>query len=480
MSTNGLFSMGIEKGKADDAKKQARKAKKQGNKPTENGSAKKVEPSLREKLLQTTRMVASANVLRETLKEARDCQATPEIVKGFVDLVRQADELALYHLSLTMSERDARDRWEDLGWKEQEESLQGWALENEAAKAIVANLASFNTNPPLREFLNQVMEWEIPLRGIQTLHGLKKFLDDVAEDGLAHRIVRPSYESERGITITLGRDTIMFLPKKDVAVSTAAWPFVQEAHARCKANQEQLDGLKAKATKGLTPAGISRGQEGTLFLTLSGTQAILLEAYMQGSWMSVKVTESVNLKEDQLPQDSQLWDEKARRPSNTVGKWARIAKALEGWSDRQERATRVYRQERDDKLTPITEVADFGTRFEDQGLTQILKGEVGTAACWMNKFRWGGKEGLFGVAVKHTEEDNYVLMSVVGDFDFPNELIHERLPLVVDHEMPALELERLSVDKKIFLGLKMTEQLLKLRLKAEINIADPGEVASEK
>lgn len=470
-------------GKLVDEARSEEKSRQAGKKNPPNSQSKDgQEMSLREKILQATQSAETTTVLRQTLDEAKECQASPEVIKRFADFVRQADELAVYKIGLSMPQWDAKRSWFESSWKEQEEMLQEWSLEDNMAQAVLNNLAVFNQNIPLRDFLRSIVErFERPLRRINTVAGLKRFLDKAAEEGLVHRISNPSYATERGVRITEHKTELLYLPKKEIQVTVGAWTFVKEAEDRAKANQEKLDSLREKATPGLTPAKISKGQEGILYLTLSGTQAVLLEAVSEGNWMTVRVKDSIGLKEDQLPTEPQLWDKELHKPAQgNSGKWALISRALEEWAQRQEKAVQSFRQERAKLLSPLLSLATFPAPFEHQGLTRLLKGEEGIVAMWNNKFKWGEKVGFFGMAIEGLANKTFILREVISDFPFPKELVGEKLPLVVDPEKPDVRLEILPrMEQEQFLGLKQVEIMLKLRLSAEARSVS-GETAPEK
>ena len=470
---SGWLTEGLEEARTE---KTARRTKKTANPAN---AAKPSSPlSLRERLLQATEAAESVTGLRKTLHDAKDCQASPEIARGFAGFVEQIDEFAIYKISLTMSEKQAREEWFGSSWEEQEEVLQDWAKEDSEVQSLLDNFKPFNDNIPLRDSLRNVVErFERPLRWINTMGGLRRFLDEAAEEKLVHRIVRPTYGTERGVTISGGRDILLYLPDRENRLVASGWIFVKEAETRARTNEEKLDKLKVQATPGFNPTKVSQGDEGLLFVKLSATQAVLLEAFCQSGWMSVRVKESIGLENDQLPKKAQEWDEGLDRPKDgNIGEWARISQALQKWTERRRETAQIRQKERKERLSPIMDVATLPTGFEDQGLTRLLKGEVGVATLWNNRFRWGpkGREkvGLFGLAIEHRSDEAFFLVEVVSDFQFPKELIGEKLPLVVDAETPEIKLETLPrMEQPLFLGLKQVEIMLKLRLQAEARAA---------
>lgn len=456
----------------------ANNGKKTNGQPPAKPASESEGPSLRDRLRATTQAVRSATELRTTLRDASECQGDKEIIGTYVEVVDRLDELATYIFGQTMPVDKAKEKWLEMDWDAQEAQLKEWAEGgNDIAKGIISELEPFNSNSLLREFLRRVfVDFVTPLRWVNTWAGLRRFLDELVEAELAKPINRPNRIPENGVLVPGREFATLYLPNRGVKVSEGGWTYVQEAAGRIKAIEDQIDSLRQEATPGLTPVKISQKQQGLLFLRLGGTQAVLLDAFEQGGWMTVQISKAVGMREDQLPKDAVLWDDKVHRPQNS-GKWSWINQAMDKSEDFRRRSAALAREEHNQLLSPIMGPSNMSSRFEDGGLLQLIEGHEGVLAIWNNKFQWGdkGKTGLLGVALKR-EGNNFVLLEVVTDFHFPKgKLLGENLPVVFDPGRPLVKMnhKKPREDKDVYDGLEMLCRLLYLRLKAELRFAKP-------
>ena len=440
--------------------------KKQQNPGPQKDSPKK---GLKDRLAALLKNRASAVDVRQVFQEADDIVADPQYIRGFAATVRDADEIGVHKLAATKPWAEACEKWFALSWDEQEAELREWAKAGDTlAASVVEGLEQFNQNVPLRDELREAVDrFERPCRGIENLVQLKRFLDGLVEEGLVHRINGPSYIPEDGIVNTIESGKLLYAPKKVIRTARIGWLFVKEAETEAGVNQEGLDALQAKAFPGLTPFQVSKGVEGNLFLFLGSSQAVLLECKLEGDRMTAKVVETVGLP-DLLPSEPILWEKRYER-----NKWpdARIPKSLKHWEEKLATWKQEQVADRDrarDELKPLVSLATLPYRFEEQGLTRLLKGEKGVVACWHRNFEWSNRSGLFGIALERTDEGFFLREVISPVHPFDRELLNEKLPLVVDSEKPSVRLEQLpKIEQGRFLSLKMVEKLLVLRRGAE-------------
>ena len=454
--------------------------------------------SMRDKILAATKEIDSASELRNVLQDAKECQASQILVDRFVKLIREINDLAIYILGSEMSEREAQSTWESMSWEERENQLVHWAQEgNEEARKRMEKLPEFyedadgKENLPTKLFLHEIVNRFVdPLRWINTMFGLKKFLDDLAnvdppKTPMVKVIYNPRFNAkDDGIEIESGRDKLLYLPKPGVMKIARVWPYIKEVEARARQSESKINALHAKATPEFTPVKISRGEEGSLFLSLSGKEAVLMQAKRQtNDEMTVQIMDSVGIPGDQLPDEAQLWDKKLHRPASIAGKWIRVCRALDEWKIQREESSRAQKQARNSLLAPLTDITNISNRFEDQGLTKILKGEIGVVSFWRDNFWNGKKKGFFGIALEHQGNGTYVLKAAVSDpcFRFPTkELVGETLPLEVDHNEPSFRLkqtERMKSER--WEGVRMVIRLLEIRLEQESRFADSEQEKSD-
>ena len=497
---SGEIGRVLAKAKDEEAKKEAEKAEKKA-KQSRNESRKEAEPervepqkpaeSARERWRREIKDVASATGLREKIGDSNSLLEDPESVRDFANIVRELDVLAVYKLSLDVSshthtsERDAEEAWFAMSWEEQETKLAEWPEAEQLLRAFNFWKDKEKNAFAQDSLCNVVSRFDRPLRHVNALGGLAKFLNEAVEEGLLNKVTKPdpSRKSDYGVYIPSqdGKGEILYLPKKGVKLAAAGWVFVREVETRARKTQSVLDELRAKETPGITPVKISNGLPGCMFVQLGAAQAVLLESNSQSGWPTVKIVGSVGMKPDQIPNNEAEWDESLHRPKGN-GKWAWIIKGIEEWKSRREAQRRTQYQERSERTAQLTNLATFSTRFEDQGLTRMLKGEPGVMAIWMDRFRWGKedqkKEALFGIAIERRPDGTFFLLQVVSRHLFPfKKLVGAQLPLSVDTEKPDVRLQEISVrDRAVYAGLKMVEVLLRLRLSAE---APEEEVASE-
>ena len=479
------------------AMEEAKPMRQNGQKPDKKGDVKPAKAehqpatTARDRWLRATKDVASATGLRQKIGDANSLLDDPESVRQFATIVGELDVLAVYKLSLEVlpggkpvhsSERDAEEAWLAMSWDDQEARLAKWP---EAEKLLEA--FHFWKNQEENAFAqdslcNVVGRFYRPLRHVNAFGGLKNFLEEAVTEGLLTKVSRPDprQKSEFGVYVP-GQDDrgpILYLPRKGVKLAAAGWIFVKETEARALGTQSALDELRAKETPGITPVKISNGFEGCMFVQLGATQAVLLESNKQSGWPTVRVTDSVNMRPDQIPDDETEWDERLHKPRGN-GKWAWIAKGIEEWKNRRSALKRTQRQEANDRTLPLTKLATFSTRFDDQGLTQMLKGEPGVMAMWVDHFKWGKeepkKEAFFGAAIERRPDGTFFLLEVVSRHPFPiKKLIGSQLPLDVDKEKPDVRLQQIAIrDGAVYAGLKMVEVLMRLRLHAETPAEDP-------
>jgi hypothetical protein len=398
-----------------------------------------------------------------------------------------------------MPERKAQNMWASMDWEERENFIADRAKVDEKALKLIKQLFVFyedadgRVNMPAKVFLHEIVDQFVyPLQWINTFVGLKDFLDKLADKTppLVTRFYRPKFsDGGNGITIRLGREkgNILYLPKASIAKIERAWPYIKKVEARARALEKEKNTIRAMATQDLTPVKISNGQEGKLFLSLSAKEAVLLSATRhENGEVTVQVTEQIGMETDQIPSDSQLWDKNLHKPASNAGNWFRICKALEEWKKWREETTRAQKKARDDYLAPLTDIATFPTRYENQGLTKILNGEIGIASFWKDGFWFGKKaKGFFGISIEHTGSGVYILKEVVADacLRFSRELIGRPIPLKFNSQEPSVKLQQMDrMPSELWEGLRMVVRLINVRLEQEsrYSVQKPADASDTK
>jgi len=456
-------------------KNQNKQGERQNQQPLSSASSFPNENSLslRERL---KKLALESNFLQETqsaLEEAREAEKDKDILNFFVQIVRQADELGFNYFCKDRPVKEAREEWLKLSWEGQIGLLKIWAAQGDtSAQSLVQAFAQFDSNVQLRDKFRAIVEkFERPLRGIKDYGALYHFLKEMTEQGFVVFLWNPEYVPDFAVKIPSpdNKDYSVFLPKRDMVLSSRAWFLVKEAEERARQNKEKIDELKAKATPGLTPAGISKGEEGCIFVQLSGTKAVLLRAFEENGQLVVAVVDSIGIEKDYFSSEPVLWDKKTHRPQ-AKGRWAWIEKGLafQAHQERQQRQQKAEHNHRYHKLLAvITKNATLPFSFQEKGLTRLLQGEDGIVAVWHPTFEWGSakERKFFGIALERKGKD-LILQEVSSEFPFPEELKGTVLPFEVDSEAPSISLQWFDepVEKRIFLGYKMIEKLLKGRL----------------
>jgi len=429
-------------------------------------------PSLRDRLLAQAKSASTVSQLQQTFRDADDAGATPEIVRDFAETVGAMDACARHKLTATKSAKEAAAEWMAMTWDEQEHFLDGLAQKGDvSAKEIMNRLASFTENIPLRDMLREVVDrFQRPLARAENFFHLKKVLDELVQTGLAICIKEPRIIGEHKVYLELDEGKFLYLPKNQIRIAKVGWQFALQAFERAKENQKLLNDLRAKATPGLTPEKVSKGEEGKLFLLLGPVQAVIIKCAKKGDTMRATVTEAIGLDVD-LPAKPVDWD--GRYDKSKGKQWCdfRIPGSLEVWEKSMERRREQRTEERarkSDELKTITSLATLPGEFEAGSLTHLLNDTRGTLAPYHRNFEWYHERGLFGVAIERTDE-GFFLREVISDFEgFDRGLIGEKLPLATEAHPASISLEHLpEMAKERFTSLKMVEKLLKSRLRAE-------------
>lgn len=446
-------------------------------------------PSLRDQLLQRAKGLGSAEQLRRTLGEAEEAGATPEIVNLFAELVRRGDEIGIRRYSFSRSPEEARQEWFNLPWTQWEGELHAWAAGGDmGAKEVEENLNLFARNPMLRDLLRDVaVRFVRPCGQISTYGSLARYLENLTGK-LAQRVINPNPQRipERGVVIRKGRETYLYLPLREVRLSFLGWPFVKEAEARAEehaAEQEKkAEALMTEVTPGLTPLKVSAGEEGNLFLSLGWNRGVLIEAKKQnGTMIMARVAKAVGIWiSGGLPSDWILWSPDTGYVPLRGSQWPlleEIPKALKMWEvklQQPEAEQERRKQEREKTLLPVTSLATLPIPFEGQGLTRLLKGEVGTAAICNWTFEWGRTKGLFAVAIERCEGGELLrLREFVTYHPFPPHLRGKQLPRLEtgergDGSLKVQYAKRFSGMKpEVFRALRMVEKAIQMCLNAE-------------
>lgn len=448
-------------------------------------------PSLREKLLQQAEAVGSADQLRQTLREAEEAGAMPEIVNFFVDLIRRGDEIGIQRFSFTRPPQQAQEEWLALPWEKWEENLRSWAKGGDvAAKEVMKNIDLFAQNTLLRDLLREVViHFERPCRQISTFWGLGRYLESLLEKRFAEKVINPRWKiPERGVeVIQKGGEVHLYLPKKGVRVTLHGWPFIKEAEARAKERERsqkaKAEALDAEATPGLSPLKVSTGEEGNLSLFLGGNRRALIETKKQNSQMIARVAKVVGVYIFPLPSDWVIWSPERDYLPLRGNQWPleEIPRALKAWENSLLQVQAKEKEQRE-KIASVTSIATLPIPLKEQGFTRLLRGEKGTASLFYRKFEWGKEKGLFAIAVERSEGEEFLwLRKVASDFPFPETLQEKPLPQLIVEERQDGSLrarfEKLpQMEREIFQALMMVQKIVQIRLNAE-HRASQGEPA---
>lgn len=487
---NGWFSAELDKARVEKTAKSALKGAPTNGAPKNNGTKpqppKPAAPpprmSLADKIRQATKGISSATGLKTMLGDARSVEESQEAVNGFVDLMEEINALAVFKIGdrKEISDEDAQDAWDTMSWDEKEAQLAGWAEEgDESARILSSRLkacyedADGLENAPAKSFLRMIVdEFVDPLRRISDPDDMRLFMDRLAEEpALVTVIMNPSYGRDKGVVV---RDNVgqefLYLPKPGIRKTARAWPFIEYASKCIAEAQRATKPLANKATRKYTPFDISRGVEGTLFVPLSPTSAVLLAASRQSGHVIVEVTDSVGVTQDSLPQDSQIWSAERNNLATRDSKWRPICLGVSQLKRRIAEADKAKKEAFARKVAPLTSIATFGTDLKDRGLAKILAGEIGIAAFWHRgfKFHEEKKPRFFGVAIEHCA-DGYILRQVIADHSFDRRLIGDFLPLEINPDgTTSGRLQLISrADWSRFQSLKAVEALMRYRLNGE-------------
>ena len=435
------------------------------------------ETSARDQLLALTAGSSTVASLKKTLEDARELAGSQELVDRFISHIDSANALAAYKLGMQEVDGVA---WDDMTWQEKEEQLRVWASEDDdQADAIVHELDKFlNANAAFKKFLYELVNQFIdPLTRIANVFGLKRFLDEAQSDGWVNCFRNPHWDEKNGIAIQLDKTQLVYVPAKTVDRKekpriARAWPYIDRRLKQVQVFQEGLDKLREQSDRWLTPAKISNGKTGHMFVQTGATSAVLIEAFENAGEIVVRVSGSFGCDENRLPSDVQLWNKTTHRPENgNVGSWAFITRSMDFQARRQEAHEKKREENREGRTAPLTKVATFGTRYEDQGLTKaMITGEQGVAAFWNPRFRWQQREGFFGLAINHADDNgSFILSEVVSDLNFPEELIGTKLPFAVDSEKFEVNFipDAPHVNTNLYHALNMVRVAINWRLQIE-------------
>lgn len=429
---------------------------------------------LRQQLAQAT---AAAKQVKQEVDVAHDFSEDPENVRAFVELIVQVDELVLSKI-LTIpgkSQQEAEQELQALSLGEKVDFMRDWASENSAIELLINALSGFVTNQALSATLSRVVErFELPLRCVSTMEELGEFFADAEKEGLAVRTNATTGSEEEIVVHHIGQRSQTYLPKREEKLARMGWIFCKDAEERAKANWDKMAGLRKKATPGLTPYGISKGNAGKLFLLLEPNKAVLLEAIVQGGWTSIQCLESVGLEGAEIPDDQlQQWDDyRSRLKAVKSDAWAVIDEALYLLNQSHLRAAHARKQSSEAELEPIMRVATLSGHPRDQELTHMLQGKIGTIPIRNYKFRWGRgdseRQDLFAIALERREDGKFVLVEVVSKFPFFRDLVGGEVPLEIDVDNLDVRLPMLPPMKSgEYQSLKMIERIVQLHLRQE-------------
>lgn len=306
----------------------------------EDGAEK---PSLKSQLLAQVKTFGSAKQLQQSLREAKEAGATPEIVNLFAELVRRGDEIGVQRFCFTRPPEEARKEWLSLPWEDWEKNLSLWAEKGDmGAKEIIDTLNVFAQNTLLRDLLREVVtQFERLCRPVNTYGGLITYLEALVEKQLVQRINYPRNIPEQGVAIERGAgETHLYLPRINIEVSRLGWPFVKAAEARAKnyalKQRTRLEAIKAEATPGLTLTNVSAGKEGNFFLALGPNRGVLIEIQREGNRMIARVVKAVGVWVSPIPSARILWSPETNHVPLRGNQWPseEIPKALQRQEER--------------------------------------------------------------------------------------------------------------------------------------------------
>jgi hypothetical protein len=449
--------------------------------------------SLAEKLRAATSGVNTVSGLRNLLADARSVEDSQEAVDGFVGLYDEAAALAVFIMSSDgISEAEATRIWNRMSWDDKMDHLRTWTKNDVAeAEGIRTRLndcfkdVDGKVNTAAQSFLLEfVSRFVNPLKQMTTIDQLLNLLDELAKPNdpttiqLVTRIIKPRFESPNGLRIRRDGVDAMYIPKEGVRKIARAWKYIKQTYDRVAETYKKIDALRVKSTVGLTLPDISHGREGLFFLPVGNDRAILMEAKLRDGKMTVGVTDSAGFANNELPNSVQSWDARRCEPATRQNNWHVVCEALDAWKSAVEEAAKAARQAQYERRAPLVNIATFSIRFEDQGLTKILRGEKGIAAFWMDHFFQDKdkNEGLLGVAIEHCGDGRYVVREVISDFPWGRVLIGRTLPLEVDPSIPSARLQTLPrMERDRYTALKMVARLISLRLRMENPVEDKTE-----
>ena len=355
---------------------------------------------------------------------------------------------------------------------------------------LVESLRGFDQNIPLRELLFRVYaRFCKPLKDICEMEKLRLFLEQATEEGLTDCVSNVTHNFDEWVSIPTGDRKVSYRPKMKMSVAKAGWVFVKEAHARAKKDWDTIDDLSGKATQGLTPYRISKGDLGRLFVPLGPAKGILLESRILDNRTYVCMATLngepcyVGLNAKEVPCDSdQLWDSynhclKDLRDAPLSDAWKNISDAIASLNQQQKARSEERHRQKQEQTAPLMNfpnvIKDY-FRFEDQGLIRVLEGEAGCIPVANPRFIWGydDKSGFFGITVERRSDGKFYLMAAVSDFRFDKDIIGEELTITVNFEEGKLWMEIPKMAKERFVSLLMVQKILQGRFKQELRYCE--------
>lgn len=325
--------------------------------------------SLKDQLLKRASAFDSGKQLAGAIKEADEASAEPEVVAFFVSVIDKADELGVRRFGFDRSPEQAEREWVALSPSEMEKELRQWSNEGDTiASQVLVELEQFKKNTLLWDlFWRVTRQFVRPCWSIRTYGNLSSFLREMAQKGLAQTLVDPKHVPQDGIPIQARMHTLVYLPKKDIAVSEAGWPFVKEAEKRAKGwaqeQQGRMEDLEEQAT-GLTPPRVKDGQEGRMSVRIGINRGVLLEVRNRSGNAELRVIKTVGVFVKPIPSNWIKWNSPGSDwPSEEV------FNAVRAWESRITGA-----QKRTEEVHSVLDLATLPTEADKKALTTLFNG----------------------------------------------------------------------------------------------------------
>jgi hypothetical protein len=357
--------------------------------------------SLKDQLLKRASAFDSGKQLAGAIKEADEASAEPEVVAFFVSVIDKADELGVRRFGFDRGPEQAEREWAALSPSEMEKELRHWSNEGDTiASQVLAELEQFKKNTLLWDLFWQVTRQFVrPCWSIRTYGNLSSFLRETAQKGLAQTLMDPKHIPQDGIPIKAKMHTLVYLPKKDISVSEAGWPFVKEAEKRAKGwaqeQQGRMEDLEEQAT-GLTPPRVKDGQEGRMSVRIGINRGVLLEVRNKNGNAELRVIRTVGVFVRPIPSNWISWNASANDwPSEE------IFSAVRAWENRIAGA-----QKRTEEVHSVLDLATLPTAANEKALTTLFNGngeqQSEVSAFCIDRFQWpygDGPKWSFGLAL---------------------------------------------------------------------------------